>query len=88
MKDLLDLRDQLAQLVLPAHLVLLALLVTPVRGVLLVNPAFLELTVSLDLLAPPSCCHSVLVRAVEIRALLFLLRRHRQPPSCPRLGWL
>lgn len=88
MKALLDLRDQLAQLVPLAHLALPALLVTLVRGVLLVNPVSLELTVSPDLLAPPSCCHSVLVRAVEIRALLFLLRRLRRPPSCPRLGWL
>lgn len=88
MKALLDQRDQLAQLVPPAHLDLLALWVTLVRGVLLVNPASLEPTVLLDLLAPPSCCHSVLVRAVAIRALSFQLRRHRQPPSCPRRGWL
>lgn len=88
MKALLDQRDQLAQAVPPAHLDLLALWVTLVRGVLLVNLVFLELMVSLDLLDHPSCCHSVLVRAVEIRALSFQLRRHRQPPSCPRLGWL
>lgn len=88
MKALLDQRDQLDQVVPLARLDLLALWVTLVRGVLLGNLVFLELMVSLDLLALPSCCHSVLVKAVEIRALLFQLRRHRQPPSCPRLGWL
>lgn len=88
MKALLDQRDQLVQVVPPAHLDLLALWATLERGVLLVNLASLELMVSLDLLAPPSCCHSVLVRVVEIRALWFQLRRLRQPPSCLRLGWL
>lgn len=88
MKALLDQRDPLAQLVPPARLALLALWETLVRGVLLVNLVFPAQMVSLDLLAPPSCCHSVLVRVEAIRALSFQLRRHRQPPSCPRLGWL
>lgn len=88
MKALLDQRDPLVQVVLPALLDLPALWATLERGVLLVNPASLELTVWLDLRALPSCCHSVLVRAVETKALWFLLRRHKQPPSCPRLGWL
>lgn len=88
MKALLDQRDQPAQVVPLAHLDLLALWETLGRGVPLVNPAFLALTVSLDLLVPLSCCLSVLVRVVEIRALWFRLRRLKQPPSCPRLGWL
>lgn len=88
MKALLDLRDLLAQLVPPARLDLLALWATLVRGVLRVNLASLELMVLLDLLDPPSCCHSVSVRAVEIRAQSFQLRRRRRLPSCPRLGWL
>lgn len=88
MKALLDQRGQLARLVPPAHLDLLALSVTLVRGVLLVNPVFQEQTVLLVLLAPLLCCHSVLVRVVEIKAQSFPLRRRRQLPSYLRLGWL
>lgn len=88
MKALLDQRDLLAQLVLPVRLDLLALWATLARGELLANLVSLERMVSQDLLAPPSCSHSVLVRAVEIRALLFQLRRLKQLPSCLRLGWL
>lgn len=88
MKALLDQRDQLVLVVPPVHLDPLAQWETLERGVPQVNPASQELTVSLDLLAPPSCCHSGLVRAVEIRAQWFQLRRLKRPPSCPRLGWL
>lgn len=88
MKALLDQRDQLVQVVPLAHLDLRALWATLESGVLLVNLVCLELTVSLDLLAHPSCCHSDLVRAVGIRALWFQLRRLKQLPSCLRLGWL
>lgn len=87
MKGLRDQRDLLARLVPPAHLDLLALLVTLVRGASLVNLVWLEPTVSLDLLDLLSCCRSVSVRVVEIRALSFRHRRPRRPPSCHRLGW-
>lgn len=88
MKDLLDLRDLLVQLVPQAHLDLLALLVIPARGAHLVNLVCLELTESPDLLELLSCCLSVLVRVEEIRVLLFLHRKLRQQPSCLRPGWL
>lgn len=88
MKALLDQRALLAQLVLPARPDILALLVTLVRGDLLVKLVYPELMASLVLLGPLSCCRSVLVRVVEIRALLFRHRKHKQQPSCLRLGWL
>lgn len=88
MKDLQDRRDLLGHLDLLVLLDLLALLVILERGVLLVRPDCLELMASLDLLEPPSCCLSALVRVEEIKVQQFLLRKPRQPPSCLRPGWL
>lgn len=88
MKDLQDLRDLLVPLALLALLDTLALSETLVKGALLVGPVCLELMESLDLLEPPSCCLSVLVRAEETKVLWCLLRKPRQQPSCLRPGWL
>lgn len=88
MKDLLDLRDPLVLLAPLALLDLLVLLVTLARGALLVKLVCPELTESLDLLEPQSCCLSVSVRVEEIRVPSFLHRKPRWQPSCLRPGWL
>lgn len=88
MKDLQDLRDPLVFLDPLALLDLLAPLVIPARGALLVSLVCLELMEFLDLLAPRSCCLSVSVRVEEIKVLLFLHKKPRQQPSCRRPGWL
>lgn len=87
MKDLQDLRDLLVLQAPPAPLDLLALSVILARGAFLVRLVWLELTESLDLLEPQSCCLSVLVRVEEIRVLSFLHRKPRPQPSCLRPGW-